>query len=202
MDLSKAFDCLPNDLVLPKLEAYDLDRNTLKVIYSYLTNRKQTVKMKGFVGIIKLIISCVPQESILGPILFNLFINDLFYFTDSENLHNFADDNTSDHADSINELVDKLELPSAKAIEWMSNNHMIVNPSKFHAIILTKNPKGIVKTVLNIEEHLTKHEAEVDLLGIRIDQRLSFSRHISNICRKAAKELNALSDLVAILVSP
>ena len=66
--------------------------------------------MEGFVGILKLIISGVSQGSILGLIQFNFFINDLFYFIDSENLHNFTDNNTvSDHADSVNELVDKLE---------------------------------------------------------------------------------------------
>ena len=62
---------------------------------------------------------------------------------------------------------------------------MIANQSKFHAVILTKNPNNMVKTTLNIEGHLIKNKAEVDLLGIRIDQRHSFS----TICKKAAKQL-------------
>ena len=99
------------------------------------------------------------------PYFFSSYINNLLYFIDSENLHNLADENTlSDHADSINELVDKLEQSSAKAIEWMNNNHMIADPSKVHAIILTKNPKDMGKASLNIEGHLTKNETEVDFL--------------------------------------
>ena len=72
MDLSISFDCLPHDLLIAKLEAYGLDREMVKLVYSYLKDRKQAVKVKGFVDILKSIISGVPQGSILGPILFNI----------------------------------------------------------------------------------------------------------------------------------
>ena len=140
MDLSKAFDCLPHDLLIAKLEAYGFDRNTLKLFHSHLNDRKQVVKIKGFVGILKEIISGVPQASILGPILFNIFINDLFYFVDEENLHNYADNNTlSGQVDSIGELVENLQYLSEVANDWMDQNNMIANPSKFHAILLSEN---------------------------------------------------------------
>ena len=127
MDLSKAFDCLPHDLLIGKLEAYGLDREMVKLVYSYLKERKQAVKVKGFAGILKLIISGVPQGPILGPILFNIFINDLFYFIEGSTLHNFADDNTlSDNADCIEELIIKLEGLSDNAIDWIDNNYTIL----------------------------------------------------------------------------
>ena len=78
MDLSKAFDCLPHDLLIAKLEAYGLNRKMVKLVYSYLEDRKQVVKAKGFVGILKSIIFGVPQGSIFGPMLLNIFINDIF----------------------------------------------------------------------------------------------------------------------------
>ena len=93
MDLSKAFDCLPHDFLLAKLEAYGLDDNALKLILSYLSGRKQCMKNGGYLSQRKLILSGVPQGSILGPILFNIFVNDIFLPLGSD-LHNFSDDNT------------------------------------------------------------------------------------------------------------
>ena len=127
--------------MIAKLEAYGFDRNTLKLFHSYLKDRKQAAKVKCFVGILKEIVSGVPQGSILGPILFNIFINELFYFVDEENPNTFADENTlSDQADSIShgELPENLKYLSEVANNWMDQNDIIANPTKISCNSFTK----------------------------------------------------------------
>ena len=80
------------------------------------------------------------QGSILGPILFNVFINDLYMLLNSSNLFNFAGDNTiSAFSETFEGLVSILQTETEKSLDWMENNDMIVNPDKFDAIILTKD---------------------------------------------------------------
>ena len=107
-DLSKALNCLPHDLLVAKLEAYGLDTKTLKHMLSYLNGRKQCVKIRNSFSFLKLILFEIPPGSILEPIFFNIFMNDIFFLLGSD-LHNFADDNTVTAVEeTIRDLINSL----------------------------------------------------------------------------------------------
>ena len=94
MDLSKALNCIPHDLLIAKLHAYGFDENALVLIYSYLKRRKRSAGINNTYSSFQTIFSGVPQGYVLGPILFNIYINDLCLFINRATLHNYADDNT------------------------------------------------------------------------------------------------------------
>ena len=93
-DLSKAYDCLPHDLLIAKLGAYGLDRSSLRLLMDDLNSRKQRTKVGSSYSKWSEIKHGIPQGSILGPLLFNIFINDLFFVIEKSDICNFADDNT------------------------------------------------------------------------------------------------------------
>ena len=121
------------------------------------------------------VLAGVPQGSILGPVIFNLFVNDMSNIFEKCQLNNFADDNTLDsHAPSLPELVGNLECDSKKAFNWLEANHMIANPDKFKAIIIEKDRKDTSGTELNINDEIIKSSKEVILVGVTLDNKLSF----------------------------
>ena len=185
-DLSKAFDWIAYDLLIAKLAAYGFSDTALRYVYSYLSNRKQCVRINNTYSNYQKIKSGVPQGSILGPIFFNLSINDLFFFVSDVSLQNFANDNTlSAFAETILEMIDVLQSGSEIIIDWFKNNKMIVNPDKFQAILLDKRKSDHKNQRIIVENQNIKVLSSVELLGIRIDDKLNFNLHISNISRSA-----------------
>ena len=117
----------------------------------------------------------------------------MFLFLKDAELASFADDNTIYTANkSIEKLLEVLEREGKSAIDWFKINYMIVNPDKFQAMILSSDKKG-KKFQLNINDSIISSEDSVTLFGIEIDNKLNFRNHVSTICKKANRQLNAIS---------
>ena len=193
MDLSKAFDCLPHDLLIAKHEAYGFDTKTLNIFKSYLNQRKQFVNINGTLSDILEILSGVPQGSILGPILFNIFINDLLVHIKSTNTHNYADDNTlSAYGDTVIEVTKSLEKGAEEALSWFLSNGMSANADKFQAIFCRKDKKSTAGISLKIGSEEIESEDQVKLVGVRIENKLSFNEYISSCLKQASAKMNSI----------
>ena len=112
-DLSKSFDCLNHDLLIAKLNAYGFSLPALRLIHDYLLNRKQRTRVNNSYSTWVEIVFGVPQGSILGPLLFTIFLADLFFVANSMDIANYANENMPyATANDIDSLIDSLEKAS------------------------------------------------------------------------------------------
>ena len=188
MDLSKAFDTINHDLLLAKLKAYGFSYNALAFMLSYLKNRSHRVSINNNFSTWEEIIVGVRQGSILGSLLFNIFINDIFYFEDKSYLSNYADDNVLyAFGSNLTEVKDKLSQDLLKLSEWFTENFMILNLGKCHYMCLGKDAVNGILKFCDVE--LKSSELET-VLGVEIDQKLIFNCHVETLCSKTAEKLS------------
>ena len=191
-DLSRAFDYLPHDLFIAKLQAYGFDNKALRLVKDYLSNRKQRSKIGQEYSSWNEIKFGVPQGSILGPIFFKIDLCDLFFIMKDVDIASFVDDNTPYlSANDNTSLVKTLEDSACSIFKWFKNNQMQGNAGKWHVLLSTNE-----KIVTKVDSTEIENSQSEKLLGVTIDRQLSFEKHINNICGKAKAKLSALSRVV------
>ena len=136
-----------------------------------------------------------PQGSSLGPLLWNLYQNDLSYQVSNANLNMYADDHQLyTMGSNAYSMKARLESEATKALTWYNYNYLMVNPDKFQLLMInSQNDKD--QASLTINAHVIESTADISLLGVNINEHLVFSKHISQLCIKASQRVDVLSRL-------
>ena len=160
-----------------------------KLMQSYLSNRKQRTKINTGYSSWEQIHFVVPQGFILGPLLFNIFICDLFLIMKKVDFAIYADDNTSYvTGNGVKEAIKSLKKASDELFYWFRNNQINENPEKCHLLTSSSDKVSICLDIHNI-----KSSKCGKLLGIKIDNKLNLNTHVYEICKKSGQKLNVLS---------
>ena len=192
MDLSKAFDCIKHDLLLAKLGVYGFSREALRLINSFLEIGTKRVEINGSFSAYKQLSLGVPQGPVLGPLFFNIFINDLLLSIQNADICNYADDTTVYACDNnLDNVIARLENDSNIITQWFADNFMKLNTDKCHLLMLCRNSNQQI--TVNVGDSVIGNMEEETLLGVVIDKRLNFETHISKLCKKAGNKLFALA---------
>ena len=202
VDLKKAFDTCTVDhqILLRKLEIYGIKHHALALLESYLSNRNQKCQINGYLSTKKMIKCGIPQGSILGPLFFLLYINDLPQCLSKTKPRLFADDtNLTASGDSIPHLETAVNSDLENLRKWLTANRLTLNVAKTEFMLI--GSKQIVKSISDlqlkvvIENKPVKRVVECKTLGVTLDQHLSWKSNTENICNKITSGISALRRL-------
>ena len=197
IDLKKAFDTVDHQILLNKLELYGMKGQALTLLKSYLTNRNQKCQIKNSFSSERLIKCGVPQGSILGPLFFLLYINDLPHCLNKTKPRLFADDtNLTASANSMTDLETAVNSDLENLRKWLIANKLSLNVAKTEFMLIGSKPmiKNISDSCPNvyIENIQIKQVHECKTLGVTMDQHLSWKSNTENICKKVTAGISAI----------
>ena len=177
-DMSKAFDSMYPPLLLAKLQAYGLSCHSTTLLKSYFEDRKNRVRLGNVTSGWKTINRGCPQGSALGPVLWNIYQNDLFYEDIESQLSMYADDHQLYSSNEDVEKVTKvLEQDGRTTAEWYRGNHLEGNLSKYEVMVLARSKQDVRDVV--IDDFTISQTEQFKLLGVILDRGLNFTDHIS-----------------------
>ena len=201
IDYKKAFDTIDSNLLLLKLFHYGFSNSALRLVSDYFVDRSQKTKLNGITSPPNKLNLGVAQGSVLGPLFFLIFINDLPYLLKQVMCKLFADDTSLYKSNKdIDELIKDFNKSIQPLSEWCTFNRLDINWSKTFCMFITnkniKKPKELLingKTVKVVEDF--------KLLGVNLDSKLTFAKHTSMICLQINKKLFSIKRLFYLATS-
>ena len=205
IDLKKAFDTIDHEIILRKMSYFGANQETITWFQSYLSNRTQRCNVNGRLSTPRTITCGVPQGSILGPLLFLMYINDLPNCLREASPRMFADDtNITLTAKTLTELKLALTPELSNLNCWLRANRLSLNVAKTELMIIGSRQRlntQCYEVDIRIDDEMIKRVDRTKSLGLTIDDRLSWSNHVDEICRKVSSAIGALKRNTALYLS-
>ena len=188
LDLSAAFDLVNVELLIKRLRLIGLPRDLVNLIKTWLTDRKFFVEANGSCSAVYYSDTGTIQGSVLGPVLYAIFVSPLFDLT---NITNFADDNFVILWNRIlSNLIVDLEKELEMIIKWLKDSGLLVNSSKTELCLFHRNDQQIV--TVSISGAQVKSKKSMNVLGVTFDCKLNWKEHVANVIKKSNKTLYAI----------
>ena len=202
LDLRKAFDLVDHEILIYKLKLYHFSEQSINLFKSYLTNRQQMVKIGNVQSEMLIVKSGVPQGSILGPLLFLLYINAITFSCTQLNIDLYADDSTMFASGfKLSEIQVTLQTDLDSVEKWCILNNMSLHPKKSKCMTIGTRQRlqNINQLTLKVNETFLENVTAQKVLGVFIDNTLNWRSHIDYVCKKLNSKIQLLKRVLYFL---
>ena len=184
IDLTKAFDTVDHDILLHKLERYGIRGHANMFLRSYLSNRHQYTAINDLSSTLRKVQCGVPQGSVLGPLHFALYINDIQNAVGAECVRLFADDTALYMVNTdLKVLISSVKVKIQQFFKWCICNKLTTNIDKTYFVLFHTVNKPVPDGFTEIVTHMTiKRATEMKYLGLILDEKLNYNEHVQSIC--------------------